>query len=102
MNEITVRVGLASCGVAAGAMDVYKALEEYLAQNPQPVKLMQTACIGMCFEEPIVEFDGSSLGQLHIGKASPDSIIKILEDYIAGTPPQKDVILGKKVQGSHD
>lgn len=102
MNEITVRVGLASCGVAAGAMDVYKALEEYLAQNPQPVKLMQTACIGMCFEEPIVEFDGSSLGQLHIGKASPESIIKILEDYIAGTPPQKDVILGKKVQGRHD
>jgi NADH-quinone oxidoreductase subunit F len=102
MSEITVKVGLASCGVAAGAMDVYRTLEEHLAASPKPVKLMRTACIGMCFEEPVVEFNGSALGQMHIGKADPESIIKILDDYIAGNPPDTNVILAEKLPGRHN
>ncbi|GAB1467859.1 NADH-quinone oxidoreductase subunit NuoF [Candidatus Cloacimonadota bacterium] len=102
MSEITVKVGLASCGVAAGAMDVYRTLEENLAASPKPVKLMRTACIGMCFEEPIVEFSGSPLGQMHIGKADSTSIIKIMDDYIAGIPPQNNVILSEKLEGKHN
>lgn len=102
MSEITVKVGLASCGVAAGARDVYLKLEEYLAANPRPVKLMQTACIGMCFEEPIVEFEGSQLGKMHIGKASPDNIIEILENYSKGIAPGQNVILAEKLAGTHN
>ena len=102
MNEISVKVGLASCGVAAGARDVYLKLEEYLAANPLPVKLMQTACIGMCFEEPIVEFSGSQLGRMHVGKASPDSIIQIMEDYLKGIAPNQNVILAEKLAGTHN
>ncbi len=102
MSEVTVKVGLASCGVAAGARDVYRTLEEYLEANPKPVKLLQTACIGMCFEEPIVEFNGSALGQMHVGKADPSNIIKTLEDYIAGIAPTENVILAEKLEGRHN
>ena len=102
MSNITVKVGLASCGIAAGAMDVYNVLEEYLQANPKPVTLLRTACIGMCFEEPVVEFNGSSLGQIHIGKANPESIIKVLEDYLAGLAPKEDVILAEKLEGRHN
>jgi NADH-quinone oxidoreductase subunit F len=102
MSEVTVRVGLASCGVAAGAMDVYRVLEEYLSSSSKPVKLMQTACIGMCFEEPIVEFDGSALGSMHIGKANPESIIRVLEDYLEGKAPSENVILAEKLDGRHN
>jgi len=102
MNEITVKVGLASCGVAAGAKDVYRALEEYLALHPKPVKLMQTACIGMCFEEPIVEFAGGELGKMHVGKAAPESITQVLEGYLEGIAPTENVILGEKLEGRHN
>jgi len=102
MSEIIVKVGLASCGVAAGARDVYLKLEEYLAANPQPVKLQQTACIGMCFEEPIVEFNGSQLGKMHVGKASPDTIVQVLEDYMKGQAPSQNVILAEKLPGKHN
>ncbi|PKN72708.1 MAG: NADH-quinone oxidoreductase subunit NuoF [Candidatus Cloacimonetes bacterium HGW-Cloacimonetes-3] len=102
MSEITVKVGLASCGIAAGAMDVYRTLEEHLATSPKPVKLLRTACIGMCFEEPVVEFNGSALGQMHIGKADSESIIKILDDYIAGNPPETNIILAEKMHGRHN
>lgn len=102
MSDITVRVGLASCGVAAGARDVYRALEDYLAANPRPVTLKQTACIGMCFEEPIVEFTGSSLGQMHIGKATAENIVQVLENYLEGIAPAEDVILAEKLEGRHN
>jgi len=102
MSEVTVKVGLASCGVAAGARDVYRKLEEYLAANPLPVKLQKTACIGMCFEEPIVEFNGAELGKMHVGKASPDTIIQIMQDYLDGKAPAQNVILAEKLDGKHN
>ena len=38
MEAITVKVGLASCGIAAGAEDVYLKLKEHLAGEPQPLR----------------------------------------------------------------
>ena len=102
MNNITVKVGLASCGSAAGAREVYNALEQYLKDNPLPVTLKKTACIGMCFEEPIVQFEGSELGSMHIGKANPETITQILEDYIAGKAPVENIILAEKLPGIHN
>jgi len=102
MNNIIVKVGLASCGVAAGAKEVYAALEQYLEDNPRPVILKKTACIGMCFEEPIVQFEGSELGSIHIGKANPETITQILEDYIAGKAPAENIILAEKISGKHN
>ncbi|HNV62806.1 MAG TPA: NADH-quinone oxidoreductase subunit NuoF [Candidatus Cloacimonas acidaminovorans] len=102
MNNIIVKVGLASCGVAAGAKEVYTALEQYLENNPRPVILKKTACIGMCFEEPIVQFEGSELGSIHIGKANPETITHILEDYIAGKTPAENIILAEKISGKHN
>ena len=102
MNNIIVKVGLASCGVAAGAQEVYLALEQYLNANSRPVILKKTACIGMCFEEPIVQFVGSELGSIHIGKANPETITHILEDYIAGKTPAENIILAEKISGKHN
>ena len=49
-------IGEGSCGLAAGAGSVHKALEALLAQdNPRGVELGITGCIGMCFLEPIVD-----------------------------------------------
>lgn len=102
MNNISVKVGLASCGVAAGAKEVYLALEQYLKEKNKPVTLKKTACIGMCFEEPIVQFEGSELGSIHIGKANPETITQILEDYIAGKAPAENIILAEKISGKHN
>jgi len=102
MNNIIVKVGLASCGVAAGAKEVYNALKQYLKENDKPVTLKKTACIGMCFEEPIVQFEGSELGSIHIGKARPETIISILEDYIAGKAPAENIILAEKLPSRHN
>lgn len=101
MSEITVKVGLASCGVAAGAMEVFQVLQEYQKQGAA-IKLAQTACIGMCFEEPIVELSGSELGTISLGKVEPDKVIDLVESYRQGKLPEANVILAEQHEGRHN
>lgn len=102
MEQITVKVGMASCGRAAGADEVYRKLSEHIAEHGLAVKLQKTACIGMCFEEPLVEFCGGRAGELTIGQASPDSISEALDQYLRGDAPMQRVILSGKGEAIHN
>ena len=54
-------IGEGSCGIAAGASKVHKAIEALMNENESFV-LGSTGCIGMCFLEPIVDlYDGKTL-----------------------------------------
>jgi NADH-quinone oxidoreductase subunit F len=102
MNQIIVKVGLASCGIAAGAEDVYQKLQEHLGQNPEAFALQRTACIGMCFEEPVVELTGSAQGSVTLGRVGPDNILPLLDEYSKGQVPSSNVILAEKHSASRN
>lgn len=99
--SITVKVGMASCGVAAGAAEVFDALSKY-QQGGAQIELKRTACIGMCFEEPIVELSGGSLGKISLGKVDPEQISGFVEDYSKGVVPNANVILAEQQEGSRN
>ncbi|HAN41687.1 MAG TPA: NADH-quinone oxidoreductase subunit F, partial [Candidatus Cloacimonas sp.] len=102
MRAITVKVGLASCGIAAGADAVYRRLESYLIESSKMVQLKRTGCIGMCFEEPIVEFDGGDLGRVTLGKVEPKQIIHLLEEYLSDRMPKTNLILADQHDAKHN
>ena len=56
-NEtIRVVVGMATCGIAAGAREVFASLmDEVSKRNLKNVKISRAGCLGMCKLEPIVE-----------------------------------------------
>ncbi len=55
-DEIRVVVGMATCGISAGARPVYNAfIDEVAKRNLTNVKITRTGCLGMCKLEPIVE-----------------------------------------------
>jgi len=55
-NEFRVVVGMATCGIAAGARPVLNAFsEEVRRRGLNNVTVGQTGCIGLCQHEPIVE-----------------------------------------------
>lgn len=100
MSEIIVKVGLASCGRAAGAMEVYDKLKEYLEQNEGAYILKRTGCIGMCFEEPIVSLSGSEIGEITLGKVNAENVINLIEEYRKDIIPSSNIILSDKVEAS--
>ena len=54
-QKYRVVVGMATCGIAAGARPVLNTLVEEVAKYKLPAVVLQTGCIGMCTLEPIVE-----------------------------------------------
>jgi len=102
MSEIIVKVGLASCGRAAGAMEVYDKLKEYLEQNEGAYILKRTGCIGMCFEEPIVSLSGSELGEITLGKVNAENVINLIEEYRKDIIPSSNIILSDKVEAPYN
>lgn len=96
MAEIKrIKVGTASCGLAAGAGVVLDEIRK--AANGIPV--VEVGCIGHCYAEPIVELeldDGSSILYGHV-KGSPDEVKNILAQGEAGrfAVPEKRAALEK-------
>src|SRR5208337_1972063 len=54
-DKVKIMVGMATCGISAGADKVWKALEEKIAELKLDVLLEKTGCIGFCQKEPLVD-----------------------------------------------
>src|SRR5574339_1115747 len=55
-SEIPViYLGTASCGIAAGALDVLETIQPTLNELGQPARIVQVGCIGPCYLEPIMD-----------------------------------------------
>lgn len=81
MKNIIIKVGLGSCGVAAGAQKIYTQLENYLSEHPKQFVLEKTNCIGMCFCEPLVHIEEDGNSYIY-GKVTEVSLSKIIDNHI--------------------
>ena len=82
-GNIRVVVGMATCGIAAGARPVLAAFtEEVSKRNLQNVTIAQTGCIGICQYEPIVEvFDTDGTKTTYV-KMTPEKAAKVVSDHL--------------------
>ncbi|MBQ4428646.1 MAG: (2Fe-2S) ferredoxin domain-containing protein [Clostridia bacterium] len=91
-----VAVGMATCGIAAGARPVLNAfVEEVANQNlSDKVTVSQTGCIGMCRFEPIVEvFEGDNERVTYV-KVTPEMAKEIVEKHLKGGKPIAEYTIG--------
>lgn len=78
-----VKVGMASCGIAAGALEVFRALEEQIRANDLgEIVLTQTGCLGLCRHEPIVEVTIGGAPTVAYGKVDAAAAKRIVQDHI--------------------
>ncbi|MBE7028187.1 MAG: (2Fe-2S) ferredoxin domain-containing protein [Ruminococcaceae bacterium] len=79
-----VVVGMATCGITAGARAVMKALLDGIAKkNLSNVTITQTDCIGKCQLEPIVDVYNPNGEKTTYVKLTPDKVSQIVEEHIA-------------------
>lgn len=93
---IRVVVGMATCGIAAGARPVLNAfVEEINKRQLNNVMVTQTGCIGMCQFEPIVEVLVPGKEKVTYGKVSPDKVAKIVADHLVNGNPVTDYTISQ-------
>ncbi|MDD4003025.1 MAG: (2Fe-2S) ferredoxin domain-containing protein [Clostridia bacterium] len=82
-QKINIVVGLATCGIAAGAKAVYNRLnEEVKARNLKNVDVKIAGCIGMCRLEPLVEVYVPGESKVTYVNVTEDNAAKIVNDHI--------------------
>lgn len=94
-DGIRVVVGMATCGIAAGARPVMTALlEEVSKRSLNNVVVEQTGCIGVCRLEPIVEVFVPGQEKVTYVKMSPDKVAKIVTEHIVNGNPVAEYTIG--------
>ena len=85
-GDVRVVVGMATCGIAAGARPVLNAFVE--AVNSEglsgKVTVSQTGCVGLCQYEPIVEVYEAGKEKVTYVKVDADKAAQIIEKHLKG------------------
>ncbi|MBO7178967.1 MAG: (2Fe-2S) ferredoxin domain-containing protein [Clostridia bacterium] len=94
-DGIRVVVGMATCGIAAGARPVLKALvDEVAKRNVQHVSVTQTGCIGMCQYEPIVEVFEPGKEKVTYVQMTAEKAAKVVSEHLVNGKPVIEYTVG--------
>ena len=94
-DNIRVVVGMATCGIAAGARPVLNAfLEEVAKRQLNNVTVSQTGCIGVCRLEPIVEVYVPGQEKVTYVKMTPDKVASIVSEHLVNGRVVEEYTIG--------
>ena len=85
-GDIRIVVGMATCGIAAGARPVLNAFVEGVSEAgiTDKVQVTQTGCIGICQYEPVVEVYEKDKEMVTYVKMTADKAKEVVEKHIKG------------------
>ena len=86
VSGIRIVVGMATCGIAAGARPVLSAFVEGVEKEGLNGKAIvsQTGCIGICQYEPVVEVMEPGKEKVTYVKMTPEKVEKVIKEHIKG------------------
>jgi NADH-quinone oxidoreductase subunit F len=89
-----IYVGAASCGRAAGALDVLKGIDEFLAENKVSAKVIQVGCIGPCYLEPLMDIKLPGQPRVSYNNVTIKTLPVILKSQLLEGVPHAKLALG--------
>ena len=95
-GDIRIVVGMATCGIAAGARPVLNAFVEGVtaAGLTESVTVTQTGCIGICQYEPVVEVYEKDKEKVTYVKMTADRAKEVIEKHITGGAVVSEYTIG--------
>jgi len=95
-KTIQITVGMGTCGIAAGAKEVFDAFLNELDKNDiKNATITQTGCMGLCFSEPTVEVDVPGMPRVIYGNVDTEVARRIVKEHIIGKALVSDHIFDK-------
>ncbi len=82
-----VTVGMGSCGVKAGAQEVYDTISQELKAVGVEAVLVPVGCMGLCAEEPVVQVKLPNMPVITYSKVDPAKALRIVDQHILDCRP---------------
>ncbi len=79
-----IKVGMSTCGIAAGAQGVFDTLEKEIKRRDVQIELKKAGCVGMCYAEPIIEVYVEGLPVVTYGMVKQETALRIMEEHVCG------------------
>ena len=98
-GRIRILVGTASCGRAAGADAVLKAISSELERQSIEATITRVGCIGLCYAEPLVAITNPGRPGAFYGGVTPEIVPELIESHIVNDKPYADLALGTTGSG---
>jgi len=89
-----IYVGAASCGRAAGALELLAGIDEFLAENKVPARVIQVGCIGPCYLEPLVDVKLPGQPRVSYNNVNAKTLPIILKTHLLQGVPHAKLALG--------
>ena len=95
-GDTRIVVGMATCGIAAGARPVLNAFVEGISEAglADSVMVTQTGCIGICQYEPVVEVYSKDQEKVTYVKMTAERAKEVIEKHIKGGHPIVEYTIG--------
>ena len=87
---LKMNIGMATCGIAAGAKEVYDRAGEIFKK--QDVLVARTGCLGLCEEEPLVDIQASGQPRIVYRRVTADKIEELVEAHQKAEYSEKHIL----------
>jgi len=88
-----IRVGMGTCGIAAGARETFHSLEEELGKCSIGAYVGVVGCIGMCVREPLVEVQQAGRARVLYGNLTAEKVPRLIAEHLIKGEPVKEWVI---------
>ena len=93
-DKPVIMVGAATCGRAAGALEVLRAIKSEVKKQALECSVVEVGCMGHCYAEPIVIISKPGYPPVAYGHVNPVIAERLIKDFILGDNPCLEFVIG--------
>jgi NADP-reducing hydrogenase subunit HndB len=94
VEEVSLTVGMGTCGLAAGAGDTYQAVQRELAKHNLQARVRSVGCIGMCVKEPLLDVQLPGQPRITYANVTTARVVRIIEQHLVNGQAVQEWVVG--------
>ena len=98
-DKTKIIVGMGTCGIAAGARNILKAVLDEIEKRELDVTVTQTGCIGMCEKEPLLDVKLPGKERITYGNLEVEDIKKIIIEHVINGNMVEELAIARFEEG---
>lgn len=93
-KEAVIYIGAASCGRAAGALELKEGVADFFKESGQTARIIEVGCIGPCYLEPLVDIQMPGQPRISYNNVNAKTLPRILLSHFRDGVPHSKLALG--------